>query len=93
LSVCSLQLALREGKTSIDNDSCSTKRVYIRREIAQYIFFPFASPAAAEPGYFPKLRNQLKTIQQSFQSCPRVCTQQPGPKEATQKLKEAKTCG
>jgi hypothetical protein len=72
LSVCSLQLVLKEGKTSIDNDFCSTKRVYIRREIAQYLFFPFASPAA-KSGYFSKLRYQLKTLHQPFQSYPRVC--------------------
>jgi hypothetical protein len=82
---------LKEGKTRTDNDFCSTKRVYIRREIAQYLFFPFASPAAAKSSCFSKLRYQLKTFHQPFQSYPRVCPQQSRPKEATQELKEAKT--
>jgi hypothetical protein len=79
------------------NDFCSTKRVFIWREIAQYfivfVFVPFTTSATPDATDNSKLRVELKTCRQQFGPGTRISSKQPGLQEATQEFQTVEACG
>jgi len=75
-----------------DNEFCSPKRVFIWRQIAQYLILAFSSSAAKSKS-FSKLRFWFSTLCRPFFPSQRVSSELAGPQEAAQELEETEARG